>query len=330
MHACDIAEALQHVVQEKCEPDALALAAGADAIHAVVPVAGTDQRQAVFAAQPESTFDRSHAVPVQALALRRAHRQVVVGLLVGTEQAAFDPGRGLVEDAEVAGDLHIATGRERQPQVVVGTVRAHAAIERRMPPVLHVAFGELMRGAQQQVLADELRRCMDHRQRVLQLVAKTVCAAGLIETAAAPETAGDDLVQQPAVREGVYGAVGRAYLDRAENLSPVRTHRVQGDLCGLFIARFLRQCPRVAVVAAGAEAKHRDVLDLIDQRNGYAQAGARIEPCTHAPRQFDPAKRGWLLQAAIAADELGAIAGDAARRAHRHRRRRPRPPNSLL
>jgi hypothetical protein len=39
----------QHLVQEEAQPDALALALHADPVHAVVPVAGTDQRQAVLA-----------------------------------------------------------------------------------------------------------------------------------------------------------------------------------------------------------------------------------------------------------------------------------------
>ena len=47
---------------------------------------------------------------------------------------------------------HVAAGGQRQPEVVVGAARAHAAVQRRMPPVLHVAFAELVRGAQQQLL----------------------------------------------------------------------------------------------------------------------------------------------------------------------------------
>ncbi len=46
---CQIAEAHEHVVQEKSQPHAFALALHADQIHPVVPVAGTHQRQAVFA-----------------------------------------------------------------------------------------------------------------------------------------------------------------------------------------------------------------------------------------------------------------------------------------
>ena len=34
----------QHVIDEEPEPDALALAAGADQIHAIVPVAGAHER----------------------------------------------------------------------------------------------------------------------------------------------------------------------------------------------------------------------------------------------------------------------------------------------
>ena len=40
-------ELRQHLVEEEPEPDALALAVLADQVHAVIPVAAADQRQAV-------------------------------------------------------------------------------------------------------------------------------------------------------------------------------------------------------------------------------------------------------------------------------------------
>ena len=43
------AEAAEDLAQEEAEPDALAPPFRADEVHAVVPVAGADQRQAVFA-----------------------------------------------------------------------------------------------------------------------------------------------------------------------------------------------------------------------------------------------------------------------------------------
>ena len=48
---------------------------------------------------------------------------------------------------------------------------ARAAVRRAMPPFDRVAFDELMRGVQQNLRAGALRREMDERQHVLQLVA---------------------------------------------------------------------------------------------------------------------------------------------------------------
>ena len=47
--ARDFGEFSQHVTEEKAEPYAFAFAVPADQIHAVVPVAGTHQRQSVRA-----------------------------------------------------------------------------------------------------------------------------------------------------------------------------------------------------------------------------------------------------------------------------------------
>ena len=65
-------------------------------------------------------------------------------------------------------------------------------------------------------------RLRDHqRHHVLELVAKPVGAAGLIERRARPDAAGQRLVEQPAVEHDVHGAVGRPHLDRAEHVVPV-------------------------------------------------------------------------------------------------------------
>src|SRR3546814_8526921 len=69
-----------------------------------------------------------------------------------------------------------------------------------MPPVLHVAVDELVLGAQQQVAARQGRLGMQHRHRVLQLVAEAERAARLVVAAAREVATADGLVQQPAVR----------------------------------------------------------------------------------------------------------------------------------
>jgi hypothetical protein len=73
--------------------------------------------------------------------------QVVVGLLVGLERAAFQEGHRFVQDAGVAAAQRRSGRWPGQPQVVVGKMGAHAAPGGGMPPVLHIAFAELAGGA---------------------------------------------------------------------------------------------------------------------------------------------------------------------------------------
>ena len=150
------AELPQHFAQEEAQPDALALAAHPHQIHAVVPVAGAHQRQAVRA-EAQAVRDRAHAVLVEAGRRGGASGQVVVGIVLRADRAAFEKVHGLVQHPGVAAARHVAAHRQRQPEVVVGAMRAHAAAGWRMPPVLDVALLELAARAQQQVLAQPRR-----------------------------------------------------------------------------------------------------------------------------------------------------------------------------
>ena len=109
------AETGQHVEQEEAEPDALALPTFADAVHAVVPVAGGDQRQAARAEQVQAALQRAHAMLIQALVQHRACRQIVIRLLIGVDRAAFDIRHRLVEHTGIAGGVDVAAQGQRQP-----------------------------------------------------------------------------------------------------------------------------------------------------------------------------------------------------------------------
>ena len=63
----------QRRVQEPAEPDALAAACDADAIHAVVPIAGAEQRQAVRADR-QTRIERAHAMLEQRRGIARRRR----------------------------------------------------------------------------------------------------------------------------------------------------------------------------------------------------------------------------------------------------------------
>ena len=92
--------------------------------------------------------------------------------------------------------------------------------ERRKPPMLDVALDELPRGRAQQMFARHLRLRHAERHHVLELIAKAVRAAGLVERRARPDAAGERLVEQPAVEQNVHRAIGRLHLNRAEDVVP--------------------------------------------------------------------------------------------------------------
>jgi hypothetical protein len=143
-----------------------------------------------------AALDGTHAVLVQARRFTRACGQVVIRVVLGVHRPAFEKGHRLLQHRGIARGEHVARHRPGQPQVVVGAMRAHAAARGRVPPVLHVAFVELMSRAAQQVLACKARLGMDQRHRVLELIAEAEGAAGLVVAAARPEAASERLVQR--------------------------------------------------------------------------------------------------------------------------------------
>src|SRR6185437_1102459 len=98
-------------MKEPSEPDALAAACFADAVHAIVPIPRTKQRQAV-AADRKTEVERARAVFIQRAALFGDDR-LKVGLgFAGRERRAFKKRYNLVEDGEIIGDLGVVSGGE--------------------------------------------------------------------------------------------------------------------------------------------------------------------------------------------------------------------------
>ena len=193
MGARNLSEAHEHFIQEKSQPHAFALAVFAHQVHAVVPVTGADERQAVLA-EFEAVHDGSDTVFVKARRLFRAPGQIVVGVFIRAYRAALDEVDGLIQHAGVPCVQNIAARRERQPEVIVRTVRAHTPARWRMPPMLNISFRELTGRAQEQVLAHEVRSGVDEGHHVLQLIAKTEGAPRLVVSASRPEAARQGLV----------------------------------------------------------------------------------------------------------------------------------------
>src|SRR6266536_1919639 len=98
---------------------------------------------------------------------------------------------------------------------------AHTATRGRVPPMLDVAFAELVRGGAQQMLAGQRRLSVDQRHHILQLIAETISAAGLIKSAAPPKPAAQRLVQKPAISHQVDRWVGGFDVQGAERAVPI-------------------------------------------------------------------------------------------------------------
>jgi hypothetical protein len=181
-----------------------------------------------------------------------------------------------------------------------------------MPPVLHVALDELVRGAQQQLLAQQLRLRMDGGHRVLQLVAEAERAAGLVVAAARPHAAGDGLVHQPAVGENVQLGLRRLDAYRAQRLLPVRVHggqrlvrggRAPRCFCTRLLASALRRPPTPSTNTISRSWPGCSSNGTwIAAHGSSAGAAGRTGAAPHRRR------RG---QRAVAADEFGAVAGVA-------------------
>src|SRR5215213_10455854 len=88
-------------VQEPTEPHALALAADADTVHAVIPVACAHQRQAVLA-HCKAAIDRTRAMLVDRRGLRGDRWLRVALLLIGIEQGLFEEGNYFFEHRLIA------------------------------------------------------------------------------------------------------------------------------------------------------------------------------------------------------------------------------------
>ena len=150
--------------------------------------------------------------------------------------------------------------------------------------MLHIAFRKLMASASQQMLTQASRIGVDHRHRILQLVAESVCAAGLIVAAAGDETAGDGLVKQPPIGEYVDSWIGCFYLHRAQQMLPMCMHALQCRFGSLVAAMLTGDSQCVGFAATHAQPEHQFVLAVDVQVDEYLDRRAWVQPCSTSPR----------------------------------------------
>src|SRR6266496_1026723 len=137
-----------------------------------------------------------------------------LGLLF-LQRFAVDERNHLIENRGVAGGANVMRGDEGKPEKIVTDARPDAGARLWMPPVLHIAFHELLCGRAQDVLASQVWRSVHESHDILQLVSEPVSAARLIKGRAAPHSAAESLIKQPAVEQKVRGTLGCFYFDRA-------------------------------------------------------------------------------------------------------------------
>ena len=308
-----LGEAREHVIQEKPEPHAFAFAVLAHQVHAVVPVAGADERQTVLT-EVEAVQNRTDTMVVQACRLFGAHGQIVIGVFIRVYRSALEEVDGLIQHAGIPRGEDIAARRERQPEVIVRTVGPHTPARWRMPPMLNISFYELTGGAQEQVLAHEIRPGVDECHHVLQLIAETEGAPRLVRCAARPQAARESLVQQPAVGQHVERRVGGFDIYCAEGVPPVLPHRIEGAARSGGPAKAADQVSGIAGVAADAEPE--DDLTLLPggQVEAHLDRSTGIEGGPHVAGKTRARHRGRALQRTVATQEFGPVAAQGASR----------------
>jgi hypothetical protein len=100
-------------------------------------------------AKSQTASDRSNAVFIEGRAILRDCGKVIMGFFIVSERSIGEEGDDFVKDTGVTGLLNVAADRDRQPQIVIGEMGAHAAALGRVPPMLDVPLAKLLRGGSQ-------------------------------------------------------------------------------------------------------------------------------------------------------------------------------------
>ena len=144
-------------MQKPAQPYAFALALQTHAIHAVVPVTGSDEWQAMTAKwpgwRPEPWRNARTALRIRSEGCGRKKASCSSpGKLL-----AFEEWNRLVKNACITGARHVVGGGEGKPSAIIGDAGADTLAGMRQPPMLNVAFYELSCRSPQQVLARDDR-----------------------------------------------------------------------------------------------------------------------------------------------------------------------------
>jgi hypothetical protein len=174
--------------------------------------------------------------------------------------------------------------------------------------VLHVAGRKLAQGRAQNVLACERRPRHAQRHDILQLIAKPIGAARLIERRARPQRQTKRLIEQPSVEQHIHGSVGRFHLKDAQGLIPVIGDGPQNRIeIGSPIA--LQQGEGVGFRRLFAENQHEFVCFARPQAELRLHRTAGIQSAADPIRQSaGPQERRGFRQRSVTPDEFRPVA----------------------
>src|SRR5438876_5845255 len=142
-------------------------------------------------------------------------------MLVWAQQWSFDEGNYFFKHRRISGYADIEANDVGKPEQIVREASAHSASGGWMPPVLDIAFLELMSRRAKDVFPRNFRLCINEGHYILQLIPKAIRTARLIKSRPGPDAARKRLIDQPAIKQGVHGGVRRMNLNGAAKLFPV-------------------------------------------------------------------------------------------------------------
>ena len=225
--------------------------------------------------------------------------------------AALEKRNRFVEHERVAVDFDILSDRISQPSTIVGYAGPNALAGCGSHQCCTSPSANWRAAARSRCSRVRSGPRSGERHAILQLIAKAVGAAGLIEGRARPNAAGERLVEQPAIEHEVHRAVGRLDLDCAQNLAPM-VARCRACTASRSAARYGAD-RGAGVLDALRPAQQKDTTSTMLARPQFRawSAAPRKDPGPRRPLLDSgavPRQRRRVRERAVAADEFAPVA----------------------
>src|SRR3990172_1529504 len=255
----------------------------------------------------QPVFDRQPAMLIQAGAQDRPVWSEERFLFIILQWPRIHEGQLLIEQSYVPRDANVVRHSIGQPQQIIRAARTETGAGLRVPPVLNISLRELPACGAQDVFAGNGGQNVNKGQHVLQLIAKTIGSARLVEARAPPDPTAKRLVEQPPVQEQVHRELGR--FDAQSPGQPVPPG-------GGSPQRLLHFDALVVSIDQTLNLGHR--LGLPQETDDFGalswgkiedclQGGTWIQPCSSPRREPLPLHGSWSGQGSVTSDEGGTV-----------------------